>query len=273
MTNWYRDCSPKERRAWYSDVAEAYEQTRPTYPPQLIDRAVKLALSSQDARILEIGCGPGTATKDFAKLGYSMVAVEPSIRACELARQNCLPYPQVEIINTTFEEWPLRSQKFDAILAATSFHWVSPEIVCEKIAAALKDNGFLILLWNTPPQPSYETHQQLLHKVYQDLAPSLGKYENKEIHLRNVKGISKNITESGTFQEINSEHLVTDVTYSIDDYLALSSTLSPYIALEAQQRSDLFTRLKMVLGESLGSSIKLKFLSILQVMQLQDLEI
>ena len=271
MTNWYRDCSPDERRAWYGNVAEAYNRTRPAYPPQLINKAVELALTSQNAKILEIGCGPGTATKDFAKLGYSIVALEPNFQASQLAQQNCLAYPQVEIINTTFEEWPLQPRKFDAILAATSFHWVSPEIVYEKTATALKGNGFLILLWNTPPQPSYEIHQQVLHKVYQDLAPSLGKYENKEIHLRNVKGISKNIIESGFFQEINSEHLVTDVTYSIDSYIALLSTLSPYIALEAQQRSDLFIRLKMVLGENLGSSIKLKFLSILQVMQLQDL--
>ena len=271
MTNWYRDCSPDERKAWYGNVAEAYNRTRPAYPHQLINRAVELALNPKNAKILEIGCGPGTATKDFAKLGYSIVALEPNFQASQLAQQNCLAYPRVEIINTTFEEWPLQPRKFDAILAATSFHWVSPEIVYEKTATALKGNGFLILLWNTPPQPSYEIHQQVLHKVYQDLAPSLGKYENKEIHLRNVKGISKNIIESGFFQEINSEHLVTDVTYSIDSYIALLSTLSPYIALEAQQRSDLFIRLKMVLGENLGSSIKLKFLSILQVMQLQDL--
>ncbi|MGB3692437.1 MAG: class I SAM-dependent methyltransferase [Spirulinaceae cyanobacterium] len=169
MTNWYRDCTPEQKRAWYGGVAEAYDKTRPAYPPQLINRAIELTLLPDDAKILEIGCGPGTATKDFAKRGYSLVAVEPSPKACQLARQNCLNYPQVEIINTTFEEYPLQPQTFAAVLAATSFHWVSPEIVYQKAATALKAGGFLILLWNTPPQPSQEIYQQFLQSIYQDI--------------------------------------------------------------------------------------------------------
>ncbi len=270
MTNWYRDCTPDERRAWYSGVAQAYDKTRPAYPSQLVNRAVELASLPDQAKILEIGCGPGTATKIFAKLGYSLVSVEPSPKACQLAERNCLQYPQVEIINTTFEEWPLQSRKFDAVLAATSFHWVSPEIVCQKSAAALKESGFLILLWNTPPQPSYEIYYQLLHNIYQNLAPSLAKYEDQETHLKNISGIAKNVTESGYFHNLKSKHLVTETTYSLDNYLALLSTLSPYIALEPKQQNSLFTSIKDVLKNNFGNSIKLSFLSILQIAQLQN---
>jgi hypothetical protein len=31
-------------------------------------------------------------------------------------------------LNTTFEEWELELERFNAVLAATSFHWVSPEV-------------------------------------------------------------------------------------------------------------------------------------------------
>ncbi|NEQ11575.1 MAG: SAM-dependent methyltransferase, partial [Moorea sp. SIO4E2] len=52
----------EEKKIWYSSVAEAYDQARPRYPQQLINRAVELAQLPADGIILEVGCGPGTAT-------------------------------------------------------------------------------------------------------------------------------------------------------------------------------------------------------------------
>lgn len=110
------------KKTWYSAIADAYNRTRPPYPPTLISRVLELAQLPSEARLLEIGCGPGTATVDFAQRGFSMVGLEPSPEAGQLARDNCTPYAAVEIVNTTFEEWPLEPQRFDAVLAATSFH-------------------------------------------------------------------------------------------------------------------------------------------------------
>ncbi|MGB6298998.1 MAG: class I SAM-dependent methyltransferase [Rivularia sp. (in: cyanobacteria)] len=88
----------------------------------MINRTVELAKLRENTDILEIGCSPGTATTEFAKLGFSMVCLEPSQEACNLARQNCAGFPNVEIINTTFEEWQLQENAFNTVLAATSFH-------------------------------------------------------------------------------------------------------------------------------------------------------
>jgi len=52
-----------------------------------------------------------------------------------------------------------------------------------------------------------------------------------------------------------------------NDYLSLLSTLSPYIALEANQRLALFTALEEVLATNFGTSIQTSYLSILQVAQ------
>jgi len=149
---WYSEVAAytsEERKTWYSEVADAYNRVRPRYPQELICRAVEVAQLPADAAILEVGCGPGTATIGFAQLGFSMVCLEPSLEACQLAQQNCASYSTVEIRNTTFEEWELETERFHALLAATSFHWVSPEIGYPKADAALQNNGFLILLWNT----------------------------------------------------------------------------------------------------------------------------
>ena len=267
--NWYRaiasNYTDRQRKNWYDDVAEAYDRTRPRYPQQICDRVLELTQLPKNSSILEIGCGSGIATTEFARRGFTMVCLEPSPQACQIARQNCSQYPNVEIINTTFEEWQLKPDNFDAVLAATSFHWVAPEIRHQKAAATLKDNGWLILLWNTPPQPSYQVCQ-LLQEVYQVYAPSLKSYKAIATHQANLSKMGEAAINSGWFKESISEQLIYKVTYSIDNYLALLSTLSPYIMLEPQQRNFLFSSLKEVLLKNCGDQIELSYLSVFQIM-------
>ncbi|KST69429.1 class I SAM-dependent methyltransferase [Mastigocoleus testarum] len=249
-----------EKKTWYSSVAEAYNKTRPRYPKQLINRIVELAKLTPNAKILELGCGPGIATVEFAKLGFSIVSLEPSPESCEFARENCAQYPNVEIQNITFEEWELGTNKFDAVIAATAFHWISPEIRCSKSAQALKDNSSLILLSNKEPQPSYEIYQ-LLSEVYQKQAPSVTRYEDPEIQEKTIREFGGRIIDSSYFQSLFYEYLRCEVNYSIDDYLAMLSTLSPFIALESQQRSSLFTALKEVLEQNCEGDIQTSYIS------------
>lgn len=261
-----RTKSLQDKKTWYSAVAAAYDKTRPRYPQSLIDRAIALAHIPAHARILEVGCGPGIATVAFAQQGFAVTGVEPSAASCELARQNCAPYAAVEIINTTFEEWELQPAAFDAVLAATSLHWVSPETGYPKAANALKPEGCLILLWNTPPQPSFEVYQTL-QPIYQQFAPRLAYYEDHEIHRENLKKLGQKVIDSGYFHALDSEQLVCEVTYPIEDYLALLSTLSPYIMLDAEQRNSLFVALRERLRQDYGDRIPLSYLSALQVLR------
>lgn len=262
--NYRDDYSLEQRKNWYSKVADAYNRTRPRYPQELIDRTVELAKLSKNTAILEIGCGPGTATTEFAKLGFSMTCLEPSQEACNLARQNCAEFPNVKIINTTFEEWELQPNTFNTVLAATSFHWVSPEVGYPKLEKALKDDGNLILLWNKEPQPSYEVYQ-ILDEVYQKQVPSLSRYEEREVQIKILKELGENVVKSGLFKDLVFECVECQRSYSIDDYLTLLGTLSPYIALDSQQRDDLFNDLRNALRRNLGDTIETSYLSAFHV--------
>lgn len=95
---------------------------------QLVGMAVSAAKHSSSSRILEIGCGPGTATVAFAQLGFPMVCLEPNPNFCAMARMNCQPYPSVHVINQSMEDWDLEPQAFDAVLAASSMHWIPAEV-------------------------------------------------------------------------------------------------------------------------------------------------
>jgi SAM-dependent methyltransferase len=250
----------EQRRYWYSPAAEAYQQVRPRYPQSIVDRVVEIAQLSSNSTLLEVGCGPAIATPAFAVLGCRMVCVEPNPDFYHLAQQTCASYPDVELQNCSFEEWELVPQQFDAVLAASSFHWISPEIGYPKAAAALRPEGCLILLWNKELQPSYEVYQQL-STVYQIHAPSLIRsYEDSSTQAAILDKLGNMAIESGYFKDMQSGHLEVDVTYSVDQYLMLLNTYSPHLKLEEQQKQALFTGLREVLEQN-GETVQLSYVS------------
>jgi SAM-dependent methyltransferase len=263
----YSNTSLKQRKTWYSPAAEAYNKARPRYPQQLIQRAVELTQLQDNANILEVGCGPGIATVPFAKLGYNMLCLEPNPDFCSLAQQNCREYSNVKIINSSFEEYQLEANKFDAVLAATSFHWIPAEVGYPKAASCLKDNGYLILLWNMRLEPSYELYQKFI-KIYEQYAPSLlekyeGEHEGKEKQEEHLNDFGEIVMESGQFQDLVTEYIPCELTYSIDDYFALLNSYSPYLRLEAPVKEALFAALREKIEDEPdgGASIRLSFLS------------
>lgn len=250
----------EQRRNWYSPIADVYYDARPKYPKQLIDWAVVLAQFSSDASILEVGCGPGNATVAFAQFGFSMTCIEPNPDFYRIAERNCLPYPKVAIHNTPFEEWELEAKQFNAVLSANAFHWISSEIRYAKAAAALKDNGFLILLWNLTPELKYEVYQEI-EEVYQAYAPSFIRYEGAEVQAEILRRFGQEVLDSGYFRELVVEQTACEVTYSVDNYLKLLST---HRGLEPQAEKLLFAGLREKL-EKIGDSVQLSFLSAVHV--------
>ncbi|MEO1132009.1 MAG: class I SAM-dependent methyltransferase [Cyanobacteria bacterium J06639_1] len=253
-----------EKRSWYSNVAAAYDRARPRYPNRLISRAVEAAQLSPGANLLEIGCGPGIATLSFARLGFAMTCLEPSAAACEIARDRTRDFPNVAIANSTFEEWEIVPEHFDAAIAATSWHWVSDPDKHHKIRTTLKPHGTLILLWNTPPEPIAEIHAQL-QDIYDRLAPELANFAGLDRHASHIATFGTEVKASGCFEAIASEEIAIPETIHGDRYLDLLSTLSPYIALDESVRTGLFGELSDRLTNRFQNAIATERLSILQV--------
>ncbi|MEH2401728.1 class I SAM-dependent methyltransferase [Nostoc sp.] len=262
----YSSTDLEQRKNWYSPAAEAYNKVRPRYPQDLIQQVVEVAQLSTDSKILEVGCGPGTATVALAQLGCSMICLEPNPDFFQLAQHNCQPYSNVEIQNTSFEEWKLKPFEFDAVLAATSFHWISPEVGYPKAANALQENGYLILLWNKELQPSYEVYQSL-SQVYQLHTPSLDRYEDQETQEYILRQLGNMAIDSGQFKDLISGQVISEVTYTVDEYLTLLNTSSPYIKLDPHNKESLFSRLRHRIEDDFGGSLQLSYISAFHIAQ------
>ncbi|MDJ0692406.1 MAG: class I SAM-dependent methyltransferase [Xenococcaceae cyanobacterium MO_188.B32] len=100
----YSDRNLEQRKNWYSPAAEAYNKVRPRYPQELIRQVIEIAQLSSNSKILEVGCGPATATVSFAQLGGPMICLEPNPDFYQLAQQNCHQYPNRDIVDVVVGE-------------------------------------------------------------------------------------------------------------------------------------------------------------------------
>ena len=139
-----------EQRFTFDQVASVYSKARPAYPDALIDDVASYADLKPNDRIFEVGCGTGQATKSFAERGFPILATDPGSEMLRSARESLAHFSNVEFLETTFEAWPTDRAAFRLIIAAQSWHWVSPEVRFGKTAGALSRNGSLAVFGHVP---------------------------------------------------------------------------------------------------------------------------
>jgi ubiquinone/menaquinone biosynthesis C-methylase UbiE len=251
-----------QKARWYSDAAEAYQLARPNYPDDVIDFAIKAAGLVPGARLLEIGCGPGTATTAFASRDFPMLCIDPNQELLQLARRACRDFPKVAFHASSFEDWPLQRGSFRAVIAASAMHWISAQTAYCKAAAALNDSGSLILLWNMVVQPNADFNRRL-SAVYSARVPTLIRPETDspdtvDTHLA---GFGRKVDESHLFADLRFYSTVVSIRYSTDAYLLLLSTYSQYLVLSAAIRDGLFAEIRQIIDREFGGSLECTYRS------------
>ena len=67
-----------------------------------------------------------------------MTCVELGAALADEARANLARFPNAEVINQPFERWDGGNGVFDAVVAATAWHWLDPETKYQKARSVLK---------------------------------------------------------------------------------------------------------------------------------------
>jgi SAM-dependent methyltransferase len=266
-TSSYTDRPIAERTNWYSPVALAYDKARPGYPAGLVAHVAHLAQISSFSRLLEIGCGPGTATLTFAGLECPIVCIEPNPDFCELAKQNCRSYQNVNIIQSSFEEWPIEKSAFDVVFSASAFHWIQSEVGYPKVADALRENGYFVLLWNKEPQPALEIWPMLADIYAQQGLSHLGQFESESTQHHLLNTLAQPALDSGLFKAVTSKLINVELSYSAEDYILLLSSFSPYLCLDESHRTSLFTALYRKINDDLMGTLDLSYISAAYIFQ------
>jgi SAM-dependent methyltransferase len=151
------------RELSFDRVADEYERTRPTYPPELLEQ---LPLDA-DASVLDLGAGTGKLTRVLAGRYRDVTAVEPLGNMRSTLEQ---VVPGVVALPGSAEQIPLRDGSVDAVFAAQAFHWFDKAVALPEIARVLRARGILAVVWNEgdddrpdPRPPEFVHEVALLH--------------------------------------------------------------------------------------------------------------
>jgi SAM-dependent methyltransferase len=130
----------------FDEVPDLYDRMRPGYPPALFRDLAHLTGLGAGSDVLEVGCGTGQATRPLAELTGTVTAVEPGDGMAELARRHLADLGNVNIECSTFDAWDDRRRRFDAVVAASSWHWVDPTLGWRRAHHVLRPGGWLAVL-------------------------------------------------------------------------------------------------------------------------------
>lgn len=86
---------------------------------------------------VDLGAGTGQATKEIARRFAQVIAVEPDARMA----QEFPAIGNVGILNASAESADIDAGSIDAVIAATSFHWMKQQVVTECAYRWLRPGG------------------------------------------------------------------------------------------------------------------------------------
>jgi SAM-dependent methyltransferase len=233
-----------ELRRTFDRAAAHYEAARPAYPEELLEALVDATGISGDARLLEVGCGPGTATVPLAECGYDITALELGQELATAAATRLAPYPSVHVVCESFEAWRSPGAAFDLILAATSWHWVDPAIRYQRAHELLKPGGHLAF-WGAAhvlPEDGDPFFVEI-QEVYDEIGEGLPAGTRIPVPGQ-LPDLSVEIEASGLFDVELVRHFDWVVRYDADSYIRLLDTFSGHLAMAPNQREHLYSEIR-----------------------------
>ncbi len=254
-----------ELRATFDQDADLYDRARPGYPDELFQDLARLGRLGAGSRVLEIGVGTGQATVALAARGYRVVGVELGSALAAVARRRLAAYGDaVEIHVSPFEAWPLPTEPFDAVVAATSFHWVDPGVRVRKAADALRPGGVLATISTDHVAGGDEAFFAAAQECYlrwdQATEPGLRLLPASE-----MPSDSEEIDVTGRFGPVSFRRYEWERTYSTDAYLEVLRTYSGHRALPPADLDGLLGCIRELIDAGYGGHITKRYLNQLRL--------
>ncbi|MEU0488878.1 class I SAM-dependent methyltransferase [Nocardiopsis sp. NPDC006139] len=266
-----RDDTPDETRRvrlsrTFDEDAELYDRARPGYPPELFDDLAPMAGIGPGCRVLEMGAGTGKATLPLAERGCRVTAVELGADMAAVARRNLAGFGAVEVVTADFETWPLPEEPFDAVVAATAFHWIDPVVRMVKSADALRPGGALAVIGTQHVAGGSEEFFVEVQDCYERFDPATvpGTRLPAAADI-DTSDHADEVARSGRFGPVTIRRYEWDLAYTTAGYLDVLRTYSGHRALPPQAREGLLGCIAALIDRRYDGRITKRYLTELRV--------
>jgi SAM-dependent methyltransferase len=214
--------------ALFDAAAREYDHHRPAYPDEAISDIVWLSKIGPASRLLEIGCGTGKATVQFASRGFAIDCIDPGRNLVAFARKKCRKWKKkISFTVDTFENVELPPHSYDLVFSAHAFHWVRPKVRLKKANAMLSNNGSLALFYNYPGRPRGALHEKLALVITQESRGKLTLWNYEE----EVKRWAEEIRSCRLFKHLKVRTYKWVQKYTAEEYVGLFRTYSDFLSL------------------------------------------
>jgi SAM-dependent methyltransferase len=254
-----------EGRSVFGGDPEGYARARPDYPERVFAVLRDRCGLRPGRAVLEIGPGPGKATRRLIELGADpLVAVEPDPRLAEYLGR-ALPGRPVEIVATPFEEAVLPFESFDLAVAATSFHWVEPDIGLAKVRRVLRAGGWWAMWWTLYGDESAE---DAFHRATQPVLAALpdprawAREPGRPWFAADAERRVAELVGAG-FESVEHELIRAVGRWDTAGIRALYGTFSPIARLPEAEREELLDAVAEVAAREFGGVVERPLLTAL----------
>ena len=243
----------------FGRIAAEYDDVRPDYAPESLDRAEEVLGLEAGSRVVDLAAGSGKLTRALVPRFAEVVAVEPNdeMRGVLAGRS-----AGVRVLAGTAERMPLPDACADAVFVGDAFHWFDGPAAVAELARVVRPGGGVALLWNhwwsdgddgtvnalDPPLPT--AAQALFDEVY---------VRSGRAAARATMADPLDAFADGPFGPLTEEPFPRTEELTGAQVVDLFSTVSSMASLRPDERDELKQRLR----ELLEPSYRLEITSVL----------
>ncbi len=251
------DLDRGEGAGLYGDSPEAYERGRLQYPDRVYELLAERGVG-RGARVVEVGPATGLVTRRLLDSGAEVVGVEPN-HALAVALGDRLAGEGLVVANDTFEDVDLPSGEYDAVIAATAFHWVDPSVGHRRAWNVLKPGGALIYWWMLFEDPwSHDDFDVASHRVLggSPTVPTTGTLPfqvDTNLHI-------DRIAEAG-FGDVRAEIFSSPYRLDTEAVVALYATIAVVLRRPRPEQQRVLDELAALVEDQFGGVVERRFVT------------
>jgi ubiquinone/menaquinone biosynthesis C-methylase UbiE len=238
----------RQQRTLFDGVAQLYDASRPGYPAEIVDFLAATADVGPGSAVLEVGCGTGQLTRDLARIGLDLTAIDIGPAMIATARRALADAP-VSLQACSFEDFAAADSSFDLIVSATAFHWIDPEVRFSKAARLLRPGGWLALL------ATAELYDDPLNAVLREMW--VARSEDKAWSARKAPADADAIRASGLFDEPVHRSAQRRTTVPAETVIGVENTRATTLSWPADIREAFTAELRSQLAPDAQVSVTL----------------
>ena len=236
-----------------------YAAGRPGYPAEIFTVLEERCGLGVGTDVVEIGPGTGQATAELLRRGARVHAVEPGPGLARHLIAQHVGEP-LEVTVSSFEDAVLPDAAADLVVAATSFHWVEPDIGPPKVLAALRPGGWAAIWWNLFYDPrGPDAFSRALNPIFEEF----GDVESPAfVDTRQEDHWVPLLRETG-FDDVTAKRIPWENDQTTEDIVALFGTFSNMRLRPSAEQAQVLARIGAVADDEFGGRVHRTYQAVL----------